>query len=93
MDEVQQREFERLLCTEPYKGALAMNVTPFEKGIEKGIERGRRESLRELLEELFGPLTPSILEQLDTAPLDQIHRWNKAASKATSLAELGFSKE
>src|SRR2546429_6952079 len=47
LDEVQQREFERLVTSEPYKGVQAMNVTWYEKGIE--IER--RQSIRELLEE------------------------------------------
>ena len=41
LDETQQREFERLVTIEPYKGVQAMNTTWYEKGVEKGVEKER----------------------------------------------------
>jgi len=38
----QLAEFEGLLQTEPYKEAMKMAVTSFEKGMEKGVEKGRQ---------------------------------------------------
>jgi hypothetical protein len=45
LDEDRQREFERLLGAEPYKGVQAMNVTWYEKGVAKGIEKGIKEAV------------------------------------------------
>src|SRR5437588_12542162 len=59
LDEAQQREFERLVATEPYQGIQPMTRTLatawYDKGREEGREDGRREVLREQLEEQFGP--------------------------------------
>jgi hypothetical protein len=85
LDEAQQREFERLVAAEPYGGVQAMNTTWFEKGIEKG----RRLALRELLEAQFGPLSSTVLAQLEQLPLERLPPLQKAL-KAQSLAELGL---
>jgi hypothetical protein len=89
-DAEQEREFERLLATEPYQGAHAMNVTPYEKGIEKGIEKERRDSLRELLEERFGPLSPAVLARVEQLAVERLQPLRRAVVKANSLAELGL---
>jgi hypothetical protein len=44
LDAEQQREFERLIATESYRGVQAMNTTWYEKGLEKGLEKGRDEA-------------------------------------------------
>ena len=41
LDAEQQREFERLVATEPYRGVQAMNTTWYEKGVEKGRQEGQ----------------------------------------------------
>jgi hypothetical protein len=99
LDEMQQREFERLMTTESYKGVQAMNSTWFEKGIEKGIEKGReqgiekerRESLLELLQERFGPLAPAVRARVEQLALEKLQPTRKAALKAASLADLGLA--
>jgi hypothetical protein len=86
LDEAQQREFERLVAGEPYQGVQAMNTTWYEKGIEKG----QRESLRLLLDKKFGPLSPSVLVQLDGLPAERLSALLLAVLTANSLAELGL---
>jgi hypothetical protein len=61
MDEAQQREYERLVATEPFAKVKAMKLTSF----EKGVLQGRREVLREQLEERFGELTLKTCERLE----------------------------
>jgi hypothetical protein len=90
LDEEQQREFERLVATESYKGVRAMNVTWFEKGIEKGIDKGRRELLQELLEERFGPLSAMVIERLRELPAERLTVLGRALVRAQSLRELGL---
>ena len=90
LDEAQQREFQRLVATEPYVGVQAMNTTWYEKGIEKGIEKGRRDFLRELLEEKYGPLSPTVLVRLAQLPAERFPTLRKAILKSQSLSELGL---
>jgi hypothetical protein len=96
LDETQQREFERLVATEPYKGVQAMNTTWYERGIEKGIQEGiekeRRDSVRELLEERFGTLSSAALSKLEQLPLSRLPALRRAIVKASSLRELGLEE-
>lgn len=94
LDPEQQREFERLLTTEPYRGVQAMNTTCYEKGLEKGLEKGREEErravLRELLEEKFGRLSLQVQKRLDELPSGRLVGLSKAVLRAESLRELGL---
>jgi hypothetical protein len=47
LDEDQEREFERLLASEPYKGARAMNLTWFDRGVLQGMEQGRLQGMEQ----------------------------------------------
>lgn len=94
LDEEQQREFERLIATEPYKGVQAVNKTWYEKGVEKGLEKGLEKGQRELLvaqlEERFGPLPVPARERLDHWSTDRLTGLAKGVLKAKSLRELGL---
>lgn len=98
LDERQQREYEKLVATETYRGVQAMNVTWYEKGVEKGIEKGiekgreqaQREMLRVLLDERFGPLPPQVQERLETMPGAQLSSLTRAVLRASSLRDLGL---
>jgi hypothetical protein len=90
LDPAQQREFERLLDTEPYREVKVMATTWFEKGVEKGRLDGWRELLREQLEELFGQLSPTARERLFSLPADRLAQVGRALVKAKSLKELGL---
>jgi hypothetical protein len=94
----QQREFERLLATEPYQGVRAMNTTWFEKGLQQGREQGREEGraeerravLHDLVEEKFGPLSAPVQERLRQLAADRLAALTKAVLRAQSLRELGL---
>jgi hypothetical protein len=86
LDDEQQREFQKLVATEPYRGVQAMNTTWYEKGIEKG----RRELLREQLEERFGSLSPAVQERLQQLPVERLSALGKALLRAQSLRDLGL---
>jgi hypothetical protein len=60
----QQREFETLLQTEPYKEIGPMMTTTWEKGLAEGEAEGIRKSVRLLLEDRFGPPSPELLQRL-----------------------------
>ncbi len=90
LDDEQQREFERLVATESYKGVQTMNVTWFEKGVEKGVEKGRRELLQEQLEERFGPLSATVIERLREVPGERLATLGRALVRAQSLRDLGL---
>jgi len=101
LDAQQQREFEQLLISEPYRGVQAMNLTAYDKGIEqgiergieKGIERGRRDFLREMLEEKFGPLSSAALAKLEEVSGHELQAFRKAVAKANSLRDLGLDQD
>jgi Domain of unknown function (DUF4351) len=90
LDEAQQREFEQLVATEPYKGIQPMTRTLASTWYEKGLEKGRRELLREQLEERFGALPPPVLDRLQQLPAEQLTPLGKAVLHAQSLRELGL---
>jgi hypothetical protein len=90
LDPEQEREFERLLATETYRGAQAMNVTPYEKGLAKGREEERRAILQEQVEEKFGPLSAGVQERLRQLPADRLVALTKAVLRAESLRDLGL---
>jgi Domain of unknown function (DUF4351) len=80
LDAEQQREFQRLVATEHYKGVQAMNMTSFEKG--------RLATIHELLEEKFGPLPPQVVERLERLPPESLIALGRALLRANSLREL-----
>jgi hypothetical protein len=82
----QQREFERLLDTEPYRGAKNM-ITPWE---ERGVVRGERTILERQLQRRFGPLKPEIRERLARLPAERLEELADAILDAKSLKELGL---
>ncbi|MBI1830544.1 MAG: DUF4351 domain-containing protein [Planctomycetes bacterium] len=86
LDEVQQREFEKLVMGDSEKGVPAVNKTSF----EKGEEQGRREALREQLEDRFGPLPVTVTERLQQMSLAELVPLCKAILHAQSLKDLGF---
>jgi hypothetical protein len=90
LDPEQQREFERLIATEPYQGVHAMNTTWYEKGLQKGREEGQRAVLRDQLEEKFGALSPQVQDRLQQLAADRLVRLTKAVLHAQSLRELGL---
>ena len=94
LDEEEQRQFDQLLHTEPYKEIEPMMVTTFEKGIAKGIERGleqgRREAARLLLERRFSPLSEAVLARLAAWPAERLDELLLAVLDAPSLSALGL---
>jgi hypothetical protein len=92
LDDAEQREFNRLLTSEPYREAQIVGTTFFEQGEAKGRLEGRRELLREQLEELFGQLSPTARERLSSLPADRLVEIGRALVKAKSLKELGLEE-
>lgn len=82
-----------------------MNTTTFERGLEQGLqqglqqgrevgrEEGQREALRILLEDKFGPLSPAVMQRINSLPADQLKELLRAVSKATTLQELRLQEE
>jgi hypothetical protein len=95
LDAERQREFERLLATEPYQGVQAMATTWYEQGLEQGLEQGQRqlrELLRTLLEQRFGPLSTRAQERLASWPGDRLVELGRSLLTAQSLQELGLNE-
>jgi hypothetical protein len=100
----QLQEFENLLDTEPYQGVKKMAMTYFERGVAKGLEeglekgqregleKGQRKTLQIQLEERFGPLTPAVLQRLESWPAGRLAELTRAVLKAQSLQELGLEQ-
>jgi len=86
LDPVQQREFERLLETEPYRGVKIM-TTPWH---ERGREEGERRILERLLQKRFGPLNSELRKRLTSVPADRLEELADAILDAKSLKELGL---
>ncbi len=96
LNEEEQRQFEQLLHSEPYKEIEPMMVTTFEKGIvkglEKGFEQGRREAARLQLERRFGPLSEAVLARLAAWPAARLDELLLAVLDAPSLLALGLEE-
>jgi hypothetical protein len=105
LDEEQQREFERLLQSPPYREIVPMMTTTFEKGIakgwqegiakgkEEGVIEGQRLMLRHILEQRFGPLSAAVVQRLEAWPADRLGELASGVLKAGSLAEMGLGDE
>jgi flagellar biosynthesis/type III secretory pathway protein FliH len=101
LDEQQQREYEQLLQTEPYKEIGPMMATTFEKGVQQGLEQGRlqgleqglRHAARLVLERQFGPLSAGAIQRLNAWPAERLDELLRAAVKATPLKDLGLQDD
>jgi hypothetical protein len=94
LDEEQQRHFDRLLASEPYREARVMTTsyleTYFERGIQQGLQQGQRQALQIQLEEKWGPLSPALRQQLEGLPSERIQELLRRVLSASSLQELGL---
>jgi hypothetical protein len=86
LDEAQARELGELLQTERYRGAQAMAITTFEKGVQQGL----RTTLRKQLEARFGALSPGAQQRLEGLGSERLEALALALLKAESLQELGL---
>lgn len=86
LDPKQQRAYEQLLKTEPYREVVPMMQTTFEKGIVKG----QRGTLRLQLERRFGPLPPAVQKRLEEWPAERLEELTIAVLDAPSLQALGL---
>jgi hypothetical protein len=86
LDEEQRREYDRLIATEEYQGAQAMNMTMYEKGQRAMLMK----ILVGQLEDKFGKLSAAVREKLDQMPEDRLLQLTKAVLRAQSLQELGL---
>jgi hypothetical protein len=89
LNEAQAQELGALLRTDRYKGAQAMAVTTFEKGLQQGLQSFRT-ALRKLLEARFGPLSASVKDRLDSFGPERLEALTLELLKAESLQELGL---
>ncbi len=91
LNEEQQREFQRLLTTEPYREVRNMGITTFEKGEAQGITKGHRHAIFEVIEERFGSVSFQVRERVEAWPVDQLSALLRSIVKALrSLKELGL---
>jgi hypothetical protein len=90
LNEEQQREFERLLTTEPYREVRNMGITTFDKGKTEGIAIGLRISILLLLERRFGSVSYQVRERVEAWPVDQLTDLFNRCYEARSLKELGL---
>ena len=97
LDEEQQREYERLIDTEPYREVKTMGLTTWEKGLAqgeaKGEAKGKRHAIRVFLEQQFGPLTADVARRLDAWPPERLDELLQAVPKAPSLHALGLEDD
>jgi hypothetical protein len=85
--EDEQQAFDRLLDSEPFQGVKVMATATW---YEQARREGFLDVIRPQLEERFGPLSPAVLTQLETIPLDRLAEIGRAVLKAKSLQELGL---
>jgi hypothetical protein len=96
LDDVQTERLQALLHTEAYQQVETIMKTTFERGIEQGIERGieqgiiqgeRRSTLRQL-EAKFGPLPPTVRQEVDALSREALAQLQIDLLKAEALEEL-----
>jgi hypothetical protein len=90
LDEIQAQELGALLRTERYRGAQAMVMTTFEKGLQQGQQQGQRTMLQKQLEARFGPLSPSARERFENLSPERLEALALELLEARSLQELGL---
>ncbi len=91
LDEQQQRDYQQLLLTNPYKEIGPMMQTTFEKGIEKGIEKGSRQTVEKQLLSRFGPLPATARQRLEKLSIEKLNELAVALLDPTaSLQSLGL---
>jgi Domain of unknown function (DUF4351) len=92
LDDVQTERLQALLHTEGYQQVETIMKTTFERGIEQGIERGiiqgeQRSTLR-LMEAKFGPLSPTVKQQVGELSREALAQLQLDLLKAEALEEL-----
>jgi hypothetical protein len=92
LDETQKERLQALLQGEVYREVEPLMKTTYERGIEQGIERGieqgeRRSALR-LLEAKFGPLSPTVQQQVEALSPEALAQLQLDLLKAHTLEEL-----
>ncbi len=104
LDEVQKREFERILSGTPYRGVQAMNTTWYEKGKQIGVLEGKQigvlegkqigelSVLQRLLTRRFGTLSDNVLQRLQGLTTDEIETLVDAVQDGKSMQEMGFEE-
>ncbi len=90
LDEVQKREFERILSGTPYRGVQAMNTTWYQKGKQEGKQEGALQMLQSMIEDSFGPLPEAAIRRLQSMTPEELGDLRKKVRKADSLHDLGL---
>jgi hypothetical protein len=88
LDDVQTERLQALLHTEAYQQVETIMKTTFERGIEQGIIQGERRSALRQLEAKFGPLSPTVKQQLDALSREALAQLQLDLLKAEALEEL-----
>jgi hypothetical protein len=85
----QLEEYNHLLLTPKYGGAMKLQATWYEEGELKGLRR----LLRRQLEKKFGPLSPEVALRLESWPVERLEEVGLAYMDARSLDELGLGPD
>ena len=100
LDEAGLATFERITKAEPYSKVIAMNKTPYDKGIERGLEQGlergletgKESALRDvaiaLLESKFRSVPGSIIERIGTLSYSELRTLTIGIQGAATIEEL-----
>lgn len=89
-DEEQRRQFEDMVRNHPDPGVQAMELGLLDHVEQRGLLKGQRDLLLKQLEARFGPLSSSVVAQLESWPSDRLTDLGCALLSATSLEELGL---
>ena len=86
------KELKMTLATRFEEWALQARQEGLQKGLQKGMQKGQRDGEARILQRLlvarFGPLSSSILAQLEHASTEQIEAWVDRAITARSLHDI-----
>jgi hypothetical protein len=89
-------ELDERLRTEPFREVRPMIQTWYDEGMQEGrqegIHEGQRSSLQLFLEGRFGPLSPAVLQRINTLPSDRLPELIRAVTRAGSLRDLGLEE-